>query len=704
MSIDSSGNLRKGEYNGVLFWQAGNDGSGSGLDSDTLDGLNSAQFLRSDAASTAQNDITFSGGAGAVTVAAASDIRIAGGSWTGEYTGGIKIQPDASNSYFQYHGTMYFRNSGGANRFHFDSGGNATFVGSVTANGGFGGSGASLTNVNAATLDSIDSSQFVRSDTGDTLSGNYNTTGTWLIGGTYANNPYNSVSSTRLLFGGGNDQANYHIGTNMENYGGNYTKLDLRWHTGIRMGAQAGYGGLRFYTNEDLTTVLFSVGKGDGNVRVESGELYHNTSGTGDKYWREGNDGSGSGLDADTLDGVQSSGFLRSDQSDTFSGDLTSSGSARILLQKTDNNVSDHIIFYNGTTRVGEIGCHDGSWLRLNQSTGNNIYTPRYIRADGGFFVDGSSKGINGSGNFVGGTISGASDYSTLIRSNADDTVTGHTEWQDNYQVRLGNSADLKVWHNGYSSYIQSPSHTLYIQATTIDIGNGAGNEAKAKFIDNGRVELYYDNDRVFYTETRGVRLADNTKIYENSSHNTAVIQHADIHHAIVLRGATNNNGSSITNENTTTFREYGQFKFRTGAINAYERLTIAANGNIGAPSGSNIYNASDVRLKKNITTLDKGLDIINNLRPVSFNWIDGFCDEEKDSLYGFIAQEVETVDTNLIQAFTEEVKIGEDQENPDQIISNTLRVNEKFIIPILVKALQELTARVKDLEDKNNS
>ena len=67
-----------------------------------------------------------------------------------------------------------------------------------------------------------------------------------LIGGKYNNNSFNSVSSTRLLFGGGNDQDNYHIGTNLENYGGNFTKLDLRWHTGIRMGAQAQYVELDF--------------------------------------------------------------------------------------------------------------------------------------------------------------------------------------------------------------------------------------------------------------------------------------------------------------------------------------------------------------------------------------------------------------------------------------------------------------------------
>ena len=100
------------------------------------------------------------------------------------------------------------------------------------------------------------------------------TASTVVIGGNFTNNAYSSVSSTRLLFGGGNDPSNYFIGTNLEDFGGNYTKLDLRWHTGIRMGAQAQYGGIRLFNNEDLTTLLFSVGKGDTNTRVESGSFY----------------------------------------------------------------------------------------------------------------------------------------------------------------------------------------------------------------------------------------------------------------------------------------------------------------------------------------------------------------------------------------------------------------------------------------------
>ena len=105
--------------------------------------------------------------------------------------------------------------------------------------------------------------------------------------------------------------------------------------------------------------------------------------------------------------------YLRSDTDDTTTGTLTigdGSTQSRLKIQKADNNTADHIEFYNGTTRVGEIGVSDNTWLRLNNYTNKNIYTPRYIRADNGFFVDGTSKGINGSGNFIGGTIAGASD------------------------------------------------------------------------------------------------------------------------------------------------------------------------------------------------------------------------------------------------------------------------------------------------------
>ena len=170
-------------------------------------------------------------------------------------------------------------------------------------------------------------------------------------------------------------------------------------------------------------------------------------------------DGAGSGLDADTLDGISSASFLRSDASDSMLGTLTigdGTGQHELHLKKADNNVSDHLQFYNGTTRMGEIGCEDTTWLRINQETAKNIYTPRYIRADAGFFVDGTSKGINGSGNFIGGTIAGASDYSTLLRSNTSDTMSGTLTMAGNILPDANGTRELGAsgtrWANIYSS------------------------------------------------------------------------------------------------------------------------------------------------------------------------------------------------------------------------------------------------------------
>jgi hypothetical protein len=62
-----------------------------------------------------------------------------------------------------------------------------------------------------------------------------------------------------MTFGATSDFNGYHFGTERNNVGGNYTKLDLRWHTGIRLGAHTAYGGMRFFTSETVGTMIFQV-------------------------------------------------------------------------------------------------------------------------------------------------------------------------------------------------------------------------------------------------------------------------------------------------------------------------------------------------------------------------------------------------------------------------------------------------------------
>ena len=153
----------------------------------------------------------------------------------------------------------------------------------------------------------------------------------------------------------------------------------------------------------------------------------------------------------------------------------------------------------------------------------------------------------------------------------------------------------------------------------------------------------------------------------------------------LILADASSNVACSIDHaDDTTNFSMNGSAKMR-----------IYDSGNIGAPSGSNIYNASDARFKRNVTSLTGSLDKIKQLQGVSFNWIEGFVKEEQGkTLYGFIAQDVTSVDSHLVEAFGDEpvlLDTGESIENP-------LRVNEKFILPLLVEAVKELNAKIETL------
>jgi hypothetical protein len=119
---------------------------------------------------------------------------------------------------------------------------------------------------------------------------------------------------------------------------------------------------------------------------------------------------------------------------------------------------------------------------------------------------------------------------------------------------------------------------------------------------------------------------------------------------------------------------------------------------------------ASDERLKRNIEASPVGLDFINDLRPVTFQWeqrdkieksLPQYDGESSDPVYGtgktnhgFIAQEVKAVIDNH-----KDVKNGAGiwHQDPD----GTEQLAPGALVPMLVKAIQELTARIEALEGR---
>ena len=115
-----------------------------------------------------------------------------------------------------------------------------------------------------------------------------------------------------------------------------------------------------------------------------------------------------------------------------------------LSIYKADDNVSDHLKFFLGSTRMGEIGAEDATWLRINQETNKKIYTPRFFRAD-----DGASLGTSATAqNYVGGLTVGVSA--------AGDSGTGR-DGVPIARFHRGTSANfIDIYGDSAANYIQS--------------------------------------------------------------------------------------------------------------------------------------------------------------------------------------------------------------------------------------------------------
>jgi hypothetical protein len=136
--------------------------------------------------------------------------------------------------------------------------------------------------------------------------------------------------------------------------------------------------------------------------------------------------------------------------------------------------------------------------------------------------------------------------------------------------------------------------------------------------------------------------------------------------------------GCNITNSVTCSFfsNELGG----TNLVGTAIPVCVGTNGVI-------IRAASDCRLKTNICNLTYGLCDVKKLNPVSFDW----NEKEKETRgcnkqLGFIAQEVQPI---VPEAVGQRADNGEYSLNVDKII------------PILTKALQELSAKFDTQEER---
>ena len=129
---------------------------------------------------------------------------------------------------------------------------------------------------------------------------------------------------------------------------------------------------------------------------------------------------------------------------------------------------------------------------------------------------------------------------------------------------------------------------------------------------------------------------------------------------------------------------------------------------NYGSSSWSG---TSDERYKKNIEDATAGLSFINDLRPITYQWKtlgqipetsnsyqEGSTEQYRNDKinHGFVAQEVKEVIDNH-----PEIKDGFSMWNEGEDGEQTLA--EGSLIPMLVKSIQELSAKCDSLQSEIN-
>ena len=247
-------------------------------------------------------------------------------SFTGDSSG--RIQLYNNSLYLQYNTSIIFRESTGSTDVaNINSSGDLTSIGDMqfrrgtftqaTGTAPFSVSSTTLiNNLNADMLDGIEATSFVRSDADDTIANN--------LSFTSITTP---ITTHSIKFNDSEMSSSYYTEAN------GVLAFDENFYNDTQYGTEATAPAATFTTNGGGLVIKNEDGWGavlsSQNIRWCEGNFANLEIG-GNQVFHTGNDGPGSNLDADTVDGIHGASFLRSDAADTLDAVLTVGQNGRL--------------------------------------------------------------------------------------------------------------------------------------------------------------------------------------------------------------------------------------------------------------------------------------------------------------------------------------------------------------------------------------
>lgn len=160
------------------------------------------------------------------------------------------------------------------------------------------------------------------------------------------------------------------------------------------------------------------------------------------------------------------------------------------------------------------------------------------------------------------------------------------------------------------------------------------------------------------------------------------------------LAGGTHNgnmideNGQSLSSRAATNNQTHKTFYNPNGAVGS-----IKTNG-----SATTFNTSSDYRLKENVVTDWDATTLLKQLKPSKFN----FISDADTTLQGFLAHEVSNIVPQAVSGEKDAVYTAEEAEDDIDAVEGQPKyqsIDHSKLVPLLVKTIQELEARITTLE-----